>query len=625
MVGMAQPAAVGPLAHQPVLPPIEFVRVRVSFWILGPSLQSDMLIWRFGWSIIVCLKSFRTPSSFHLAVSFNAHMLYCLVRLPANLTMFYENQARLRVIVVAMIVAMILSLRPGQISSRGVDNSTNSQSFLTGQLLVSYEIGEPAATRQATTTGGIPNTNITVLTVPKGNEQEMADMMLSLPGVRWAEPNYLVYAQAEPNDPRWPEQWWQHRLETTTAWNVSAGSDETIVAVLDTGIDLDHPDRPNLWQNPDEIPENGLDDDGNGKTDDSNGWHWWTDLQGTLLQDNDIQIPTEQDTVPTPRAFHGMHVAGIIAAQVNNETGIAGVTQGSQIMPLRVLDKYAIGSVLQISQAIHYAVDNGADIINLSLGSVAPSQAMAEAVSYAVEHDVIVVAAAGNDGGNLLYPAAYPDVIAVGGVTAEDKHASFSNQGIGLDLVAPATDILSTWASSVRGGYHTATGTSMATAEVAGAAALLFALHPDATPDEIGQWLTTSTLSLGEPGWDPLTGWGRLRIDRAIAAAAADLSLLIRTEKTRVLPGERIDVEIRVEDEQGQRAGSGLPIELAATGAITRTLFTDSGSVQMSAFVPESLNYGDHFNVSTSWNGQTATLSLPVRTLPHYFPLLFQP
>jgi subtilisin family serine protease len=275
-------------------------------------------------------------------------------------------------------------------------------------------------------------------------------------------------AQAVATDPRAPEQWplqGDGPMGIDSAWRQTTGADVT-VAIIDSGIDLGHPDlAPNLWTNPGEVAGNGVDDDGNGYVDDVHGYDF-----------------VDGDGIPQDANGHGTHVAGIVGARGGNGVGVAGVAWQARLMAVRVLDATARGTTTDVARAIHYAVDNGARIINLSLAGPASTPDLEEAVRSAQARDVLIVAAAGNDGADLgaapTYPAAYPedDVLGVAATTRAGGLSSVSDYGPGADLAAPGEQILST---ALGGGYEWRTGTSMAAPEVAGALVLLAAARPD--------------------------------------------------------------------------------------------------------------------------------------------------
>ncbi len=299
-----------------------------------------------------------------------------------------------------------------------------------------------------------------------------------------------------------------------------------VVAVIDTGLDIDHQDfsRNNLWMNEREEP-NGLDDDDNGYVDDFYGWDF-------IDKDND----------PTDWVGHGTVVAGIIAANTGNGLGIAGVDSRARIMPLRALNMIGRGYSTRIAQAIYYAVDNGAQIINLSMAIEDVSAHERVAIRYAQSHGVLTVVAAGNnakDAANFT-PASIPGVITVSATNREDQFAGFSNWGTAIDIAAPGVDILSLRAAGTdlmmtatpdarplqyavgpRTRYYRTTGTSFAAPIVSGVAAVVWSLHPLLSADEVRRMLLNSAEDVDSPGMDQYTGYGLLNAQSALKADPA--------------------------------------------------------------------------------------------------------
>jgi subtilisin family serine protease len=276
-------------------------------------------------------------------------------------------------------------------------------------------------------------------------------------------------AQVGAADPRAADQWsldGDAPMGAESAWRQTTGADDVTIAIIDSGIDLGHPDlAPNLWTNAGEVPGNGIDDDHNGYVDDVHGYDF-----------------VDGDGTPQDLNGHGTHVAGIVAARGGNGIGVAGVAWHARLMPLRVLDADARGTTTAVARALHYAVDNGARIVNLSLAGPAGTPDLRDAVDYAQAHGVLVVVAAGNDGADLAssptYPTSYPqdDVLGVAATNESGGLSAVSDYGPGADLAAPGEQILST---ALGGGYEWRTGTSMAAPHVAGALVLLAAARPD--------------------------------------------------------------------------------------------------------------------------------------------------
>lgn len=297
--------------------------------------------------------------------------------------------------------------------------------------------------------------------------------------------------------PAWVYQYALDKLAVYDAWAIERGQPQIIVAVIDSGIDTDHPAlRERIWKNPGES-ENGLDDDGNGFVDDICGWDFY-----------------ENDAEPQDAAGHGTYVAGVIAAAEDAITRVTGVAEVS-LMVLRVLDEERVGTDSDTIRAIEYAVAHGADVINLSLGGTDFSRALRDACQDAIDADVLIVAASGNQGqGAPIYPARFEDVIGVGASDRDDNIASFSNWGTGLDVVAPGVAVIST---AEDGNYGYRSGTSIAAPHVSGVAALLRSACPDLDPRGVRQLLIESTDDLGSAGYDTRSAYGRVNAFKALS------------------------------------------------------------------------------------------------------------
>jgi thermitase len=393
--------------------------------------------------------------------------------------------------------------------------------YAPGQIIVSWMPGQnPSLTwasadlPNVSTLAAIASLHTTIVQVPVGSEQEQAFRLRSQVGVRYAELNYRVHALDVPDDPYWPQQWALDKIRVVDAWDITFTSG-VIVALLDSGADVQHPDLQGaLWTNAGEIASNGLDDDGNGKPDDVHGWHFFQQWNGSTYQAYENRLVDDENG-------HGTHVTGIVAAVANNGIGIAGVSRGARAMIVRVLDERGEGWYSDVAAGIAYAVDNGARIINLSLGGSEPSQVLQDAIDYAHQHNALVIASSGNDGGAVLYPAAGAHVLAVAATDAEDHRCSFSNFGPSVDIAAPGDSIISTW--PWLDGYYRKRGTSMASPHVAGAAALLWTWRPDYSNEQIEQRLKDTADDVNAatyPGPDSYIGWGRLNVYRALSDLA---------------------------------------------------------------------------------------------------------
>jgi len=385
-----------------------------------------------------------------------------------------------------------------------------SGEFVPGEVLVKFKSNaHPANVRAALSAqnaravGKVPALGVQRLNVPEGQELAIIAALQHHPLVEYAEPNYIIHAVLDPNDPHFlsDDQWGLTMIGAPQAWDVTTGSSDLTIAIVDSGIDLDHLDLKNrIWVNDDETL-NGLDDDGNDKVDDVKGWDF-----------------VNNDNNPQDDYGHGTHVAGIAAAETNNSTGVAGLSWGARIMPVKVLGSSGQGPISSVANGITYAADNGAQVINLSLGGtgLADNETLKGAVNYAYSKGCLLVAAAGNCDPNCyepLYPAAYDHVVAVAATDSSDNRASFSNYGSYIDVAAPGVSIYSTVRNN---GYGYKDGTSMATPFVSGLAALIWSACPDYTNDQVESQMETTAVDLGATGWDQYYGHGRIDAHAAL-------------------------------------------------------------------------------------------------------------
>ena len=315
-----------------------------------------------------------------------------------------------------------------------------------------------------------------------GGERREAIARLERDGnVENVESNRLRYLMVDANDEFYYEQLHILVSRLPVAWEVTKGSTNLDIAILDTGVDLDHPD-----------------------------------LDDRIVAGRDI---VNNDAVSQDEDGHGTMVAGIAAAETNNGIGVAGAAWNARIMPVKVLDASG-GFDSDIASGIVWAVDHGAEVINLSLGGPDPSTLLSDAVAYATAHNVIVVAAAGNEGtSEPSYPAAIPDVVAVGATDLNGDLVSFSNHGPWIDLAAPGTDIVST--ALAQRGYAIGDGTSFSSPIVAGVALLVRAKNPSWTPAQIAARLTSSASDRGPDGIDDSYGHGLLDAYAAVGGRTA--------------------------------------------------------------------------------------------------------
>ena len=309
-----------------------------------------------------------------------------------------------------------------------------------GEVVVKFKEGKSLSSKQLEKfdanvledNEAVVDSKVKVLKV--GNVEAVVKALNNNPNVEYAEPNYLFEATFTPNDTYYSGyQYGPQNTDTPAAWDITQGSSSQEIAIIDSGVDYNHPD---------------LDD----KT-----------IRGYDFVDDDYY--------PMDLNSHGTHVAGTAAAETNNGTGVAGMAPNTKILAVRALNAEGNGSLNDIADAIRYSADVGAEVINLSLGCNCDTQTLEDAVDYAWNSGSVVIAAAGNDGVSTTFePASYANAIAVGAVDSSNNVASFSNYGTWVDVTAPGVSIASTTPNN---GYAYKSGTSMASPHVAGLAGLL--------------------------------------------------------------------------------------------------------------------------------------------------------
>ncbi len=349
--------------------------------------------------------------------------------------------------------------------------------FVPGKVVVKLRPGVTESAfqallgREAKIVNEIAPIRVKVLSVPPGKEKEWIEHLQASPIVEYAEPVRFVRALLNPNDQYWGYQWNMNLIKAPQAWDITTGTSGITVAIIDTGVDLDHPE-----------------------------------FSGRIVQGWDF---VNNDAYPDDDHWHGTHVAGIAGAQGNNSQGVAGVAWNVKIMPLKVLDSSGNGSDVNVAAAIVWAADRGVKVLNMSLGGDESSKVLADAVDYAYRKGCLMVAAAGNSATNqVFYPAAYTQVIAVSAVNYYSGTAWYSNYGPEIEVAAPGGDGSYLILSTIPGWYGYAAGTSMATPHVAGLAALLWSANPNLTAAQVRYCITSTAVDLGSPGRDWYYGYG---------------------------------------------------------------------------------------------------------------------
>lgn len=328
--------------------------------------------------------------------------------------------------------------------------------------------------------GRIAQIGVRILQVPAKAEARVITALSKNPNFEFAEPDYIARVILTPNDPLYLTHLWHlPKVNAPTAWDVTTGADKVTVAVVDSGVDANHPD-----------------------------------LQGRVLAGYDF---ANADSDPSDDNGHGTAVAGTAAASGNNSTGVAGVAWGVSILPVKVMGANGSGTHSAIANGINFSADRGARVINLSLGSTSSSRTLQSAVNYAYNKGCLLIAAAGNNGNSTpVYPAAYSNVVAVSALNKADTLPSWSNYGSYVDVSAPGDGITTTWPSN---SYITISGTSFASPIVAGAAALALSVNPALTPKSATDLLLATSDDLGAPGYDVYFGSGRVNAAKLVSTA----------------------------------------------------------------------------------------------------------
>ena len=386
-------------------------------------------------------------------------------------------------IVALAVTILFISSYPAIVFAAPPDHPDPSCEFSPQQILVKFKqhTSLPEAAEIHRQLGGqaketISGIGVQVIRIPKGQVKEKVKAYSSNPRVAYAEPDFVVEALGTPDDPGFVSQWGMVRIQAPEAWDVTTGSPSINIAILDTGVDLDHPD-----------------------------------LADRIVSNINFSSSATVDDVHG----HGTHVAGIAAAMTNNGVGVAGLGYTATIMNVKVMGDSGAGAYSSVASGIVWAADNGADIINMSLGGSGYSATLEDAVNYAWSKGVVVVAAAGNGGSSApFYPAYYTNCIAVAATDAYDAKTSWSNYGYWVDVAAPGVGIYSTLKDN---GYGYKSGTSMASPHVAGLAGLVFATVSDAdgdgnVNDEVRSRIEANCDDIGVSG----IGYGRINAARAV-------------------------------------------------------------------------------------------------------------
>lgn len=428
-------------------------------------------------------------------------------------------------------------------------------------------------------------------------------------GVTRVEPWYIDKLCFEPNDPYYDDQYHLVNIAASRAWDVHRGDRAAVVAIVDTGVQLSHPDlRNNIWVNPgedlnrngviDQNERNNVDDDRNGYIDDFNGWDF---VANNGRGDND---PTDVDG-------HGTHCAGLASGVTNNGVGIASIGFSCSIMAIRA------GTGMNITygyQGVQYAARNGAEVISLSWGGYGGNEFTRQVIEDANRRGALVVAATGNDGSSdLHYPACYQTVVAVSATDRNDRKAGFSNYGNWVDICSPGVDILSAWTGSR---YGEASGTSMACPIVSGVAVLLRAAYPQLTVNEIRQLLLDGADDIDNinPNYRGLLGAGRVNAfnslelgNRPILTIDTIIVNIDDDNNGRMDPGENVELVVTLSNSANGQGTDNIRVFLMSQDP---TLTIPPGACQFPNLEP-----GQHYsNVDAPFEVQVSPDAIPHTT-----------
>ncbi|MBN1260260.1 MAG: peptidase S8 [Anaerolineae bacterium] len=413
----------------------------------------------------------------------------------------------------ALLALMLLVLAGGQLDAASIEGLLSrapdaAVEVQPGEILVKFRdeatlntVAGLLAAAKAEPVRALYGSDVQLLHVPAGDEWQAVAILENDPRVVYAEPNFLYHAFTTPNDPEFSKQWAHTRMQSEAAWDLTTGSAGITIAILDSGVDEGHPD-----------------------------------LSGKLVAGYDF---IDGDSNPHDLNGHGTHVSGIAAATTNNGAGVAGTDWQARIMPVRVLNEEGTGSTSGIIEGINWAVANGADVLNMSLGGPSASPSLQTAINNAHNAGALVIVSMGNDDSGIAqYPAAFSNVMAVAATSQSDTKASYSNYGGHCDIAAPGGDmtyyhdpkgiystmptydVFMTTAYSYSKNYDFAQGTSQASPYVSGLAALVWAQNPSFTPDQVQARIEDTADDLGASGWDQFFGHGRINALAALQVSS---------------------------------------------------------------------------------------------------------
>ena len=385
------------------------------------------------------------------------------------------------------------------------DSDDGLSEHASGKIIVQYKSGtDPEGIAKMINgaldhTFTIGNKAYATISIPEGRAIVDTIRSFNMSGeVVYCQPSFIYKTHIVPDDRYYDRQYAPQNCNGEAAWNITTGSSSVTIAIIDTGVNGSHRD---FFADPNNPSTTKM-------------------VTGHSFYDNGTDGGDIAPGVNSDLFGHGTHVAGIAGAVGNNGVGIAGVAWNCKIMPLMVFSSGGWAYDADIAMAIEWAVDNGADVINMSLGGFGYSQLMNDAIAYAVDNGVVVVTSMGNDGLAVANaPANSPGAISVGAINGRDEVTDFSTTGYHMSVTAPGQDIYST---SMEGEYVHMSGTSMSSPFVAGVCALILSAHPGITPQEVKSQLEATATDLSVTGFDPETGWGKPNMEAAVGSLQAN-------------------------------------------------------------------------------------------------------
>jgi len=376
--------------------------------------------------------------------------------------------------------------QPTAIATMKTAVATQPAKFVPDELLVQFVAGVPKGKVEEVLHGQgalevdeIKAIRVKKIKVPPQALEQVKNALAHNPHVRFAENNFIAEADAVPNDPSYGSQWHLPKISAPQGWDITEGMSSIDIAVIDSGVDLTHPD-----------------------------------LAGKLLPGFNFRTNTSDGS---DVYGHGTKVAGAAAAISNNGLGVAGVAWNCSIMPLVIADSTGLGDYFAMAQAIIYAVDHGVRIMNISYGGPGYTSTLQDATDYAWNKGAVIFASAGNSNTSTTQiPASLPNVVAVAATDSSDNKASYSNFGSWITVAAPGSAITTT---AKGGGYASVSGTSFSSPITAGLGALVLSVNPTLSNRQVVDIITQNADDLGVAGFDQYFGFGRINVARAVAAA----------------------------------------------------------------------------------------------------------